>query len=239
MRAIKTAYSVFDRPKLVQVGPVMEAIDIWNVEKIADIGSINGITHDDSGTALSTIRYVFDGQDCAASVGFRSESDMSMPSCSFCSDIGKTVSWCSHIQYLARTHEDWNLFQPIHHQGTVVAVPVIPTDGIYAGVKFRENREHPQFTDVIMELQVRDDPDPEPDPFVIGQVTGKFGMLELRSLIADFLEGWLSNERYYHPLDVVKRHDGSFTDRFYVASCAQTLTGWRAANVPDPDAVRW
>lgn len=244
-----TSASLTSRPALDQVGPVMVGSQIWKVATLRDdfegAARFIGIPEERSiriehrlyGSSMSHIATVFMNQGRIV--------------CDYCSYARYVVVWCKHIQLAARSHEDYPLFAI--EQEEKILVPMVPTDGVFVSVILRRSEDRADFVNVVMVLDsVKDG---EPYETVIGVLFRRFGMIELRSLIADFMEGWLKNPEYFFPPEGSISTHGSgnvpvpmervnareaqlspFSRAFYMATIGQPLGLWEGGRVGEDDA---
>lgn len=234
-----TRVSVLNPFDYDQVGPVMKQTGIWKVKDIRDEISRSDVTFINPLPETSSvgISYGNSGSSYVATV----TTEQGRILCKFCTLAAKPISWCMHIQYLAKNNADGPLFTV--SETTDFMVPIVPTDGVYAPVKIGPS-EFEGYFDVSMALtEVFPNPDGEKEvcDVPMGIVHGGFGLMELRSMVVDFMEGWMSNSKYFHqsakggstPRDA---EISAFSNRFYVAITGETLGRWEARNRHSDDA---
>lgn len=229
-----------------QVGPVMKGCGIWKIKTIRDEISESGPMKMVPLQAAKSvnIEYFIGAQKHVATVTVEEGRIL----CRYCIANSKPVAWCMHIQFLAKNHTDCSLF--LVEEETQFLIPVVPTDGVFVPIKIVPDETRVGYFDAVMELSENKE-DGEVHDVTIGQLYPEFGMLELRSIIADFMEGWLENEKYFHtskknsyPADIsvdrmIQLRDSQvspFSNRFYMAAVGESLGYWESTRVHSNDA---
>lgn len=161
--------------------------------------------------------------------------------CEYCGSGARNIAWCHHIQYIVSKGVDNDLFNV---PGTVggepdprtIAVPIIPSEGVFVGVTLLDNEDHADFVDASVTFANSEGVDTEAH---IGTLRrGWFGTQQLRSIVVDFLEGQMDNPENFtgkhEPYD--KSLEASeFSQRFYLA-VGGTRADWSASTGGAGDA---
>lgn len=226
--SVITRVPLLNKPEYDQIGPIMIQSSLWKVKTIRDeFTTRDAMTFPLDGIGVG-IEYFQGSVKHSATVNSQGGRIL----CSYCTTSGKAVAWCTHIRFLAMNHLDTTLYDPEKgDEGQGFMIPIVPTEGIFMPVLLRSDETRAGYTDVVLALSERENETLTDVP--IGQVFSDFGMIELRSIVVDFLEGWLSNSRYF-----MGRTDDSsdFANRFYLATTGKTLAFTRAGSAASADA---
>lgn len=220
-----------------QIGPQMKDSEIWKTTVIRELATpaVNVTSYPEANEVI--IDALEGGEIHQATV----EIVQGRIVCRYCSVGGRACAWCTHIHYLARTRQDRALFMvdmPVNF-----LIPVVPTDGVFVPVRIAPDENRKGFSRVFVELSDVNEDNPETEERVIGTLFSGFGLMELRSLVADSLEGLIWNKAYFMDIgkslgmtpETFNRHtaarDGKvsgFATRYFCAAIGMTLGHWEA-----------
>lgn len=232
-----TKMPLLNRLEFDQVGPQMKISGIWKTTVVREL--VNNTV--DVSPYPGTRRIIIDAREGGEIHQATIEIVQGRIVCRYCSVSGRACAWCTHIHHLARTHQDRILFDV--NKAADFLIPVVPTDGVFVPVRIAPDENHKGFSRVFMELSDANDENSEPEEHAIGTLFSGFGLMELRSLVADFLDGWVWNQSYF--MDISKalgmtpesfnRHTAArdekvsaFATRYFCAATGMTLGHWEA-----------
>lgn len=184
-----------------QIGTAMKTLGIWKTREIRELlqpGQEAGIS-----VYGPTVSLEYPSSSPAlhsAEIILRGDGTMNWVQCLFCTtEATKPIVWCQHIQYLAATKRDADLYvqAPL---GTIL-IPIVPTKGVFVPVEtdlFRTKVHNHQLTEISIKLGNKDDPDADIEPMVMGYLTDAWGISSIRGMVVDFLYGAFDSPKHFH-----------------------------------------